>query len=168
MTRWFERPFSRGLAAEELPAIIERLRTTPLRLAELTRGVSKERLTRQFDGTWSIQENVGHLLDLEPLWTGRLDDFLDGAATLRPTDLNNRKTAEANHNAQSLDSLVAAFRDARFAFVMRLETLSPSELELTALHPRLQQPMTVTDHCYFVAEHDDHHLTRITELLEKV
>jgi hypothetical protein len=26
--------------------------------------------------------------------------------------------------------------------------------------------MTLTDHCFFVAEHDDHHLARITELLQ--
>jgi len=31
-------------------------------------------------------------------------------------------------------------------------------------HPRLQPPMTVVDMAYFVAEHDDLHLTIITEL----
>jgi hypothetical protein len=37
-------------------------------------------------------------------------------------------------------------------------------LQLTAHHPRLEQPMTVVDLCFFVAEHDDHHLAAITSL----
>jgi hypothetical protein len=32
-------------------------------------------------------------------------------------------------------------------------------------HPRLKTPMRLVDHFYFVAEHDDHHLARIWELL---
>jgi hypothetical protein len=31
----------------------------------------------------------------------------------------------------------------------------------TSLHPRLQQPMRMIDHAYFVAEHDDHPIERI-------
>jgi len=37
-------------------------------------------------------------------------------------------------------------------------------MERTALHPRLQQPMRVLDMAFFTAEHDDHHLARMTEL----
>jgi hypothetical protein len=32
------------------------------------------------------------------------------------------------------------------------------------VHPRLQQPMRVVDMAFFVAEHDDHHLARMTQL----
>jgi hypothetical protein len=32
-------------------------------------------------------------------------------------------------------------------------------------HPRLKTPMRLVDHLYFVAEHDNHHLARIWELL---
>jgi hypothetical protein len=34
-------------------------------------------------------------------------------------------------------------------------------------HPRLKTPMRLVDHLYFVAEHDDHHLARIRELLSE-
>jgi uncharacterized damage-inducible protein DinB len=163
--RWFDRRFQLGLPLDAFPEIIERLRGTPARLEEWTRNIPPQRLIQRFAGTWSIQENVGHLLDLEPLWAGRLDDFLQGATALRAADLSNRKTSEAGHNSQPLDRLLAMFRSARVSFVTQLETLSTSQLQRTALHPRLQQPMTVTDHCFFVAEHDDHHLARITELL---
>jgi hypothetical protein len=35
------------------------------------------------------------------------------------------------------------------------------------VHPRLKQPMGLLDHLYFVAEHDDHHLARIWELVKR-
>jgi hypothetical protein len=35
----------------------------------------------------------------------------------------------------------------------------------TMLHPRLKQTMRLVDHLYFVAEHDDHHLAHILELV---
>ena len=37
-----------------------------------------------------------------------------------------------------------------------------------AMHPRLEQPMTPTDLIFFVAEHDDHHLITITELIRQM
>jgi len=163
--RWFDRRFALGLPPEALPDIVERLRGTPARLDELTHGVAASRLTQRSGHSWSIQENVGHLLDLEPLWLGRLHDFLQGAAQLRAADLENRRTWDAGHNVPVIAALLLDFRSARMAFVMQVEALSDAQLIATSLHPRLQQPMTVTDHCFFVAEHDDHHLARISELL---
>ena len=51
---------------------------------------------------WSAQDHAGHLLDLEPPWMARVDDFLTDRDTLAVADLGNRKTHEANHNAQEL------------------------------------------------------------------
>ncbi|MBC8367786.1 hypothetical protein H8E52_10280 [bacterium] len=36
----------------------------------------------------------------------------------------------------------------------------------TALHPRLKTPMRACDMLYFMAEHDDHHLARISEIIK--
>jgi len=33
------------------------------------------------------------------------------------------------------------------------------------VHPRLKQPMRLVDHLFFVAEHDDHHMARIWEMI---
>ena len=46
----------------------------------------------------------------------------------------------------------------------RIESLSPAELGLTSKHPRLGTPMRMIDLCAFVADHDDFHLARVTEL----
>jgi uncharacterized damage-inducible protein DinB len=146
---------------------MERLRRTPDRLAEAVRGASPELLTQKRDGKWSIQENAGHLLDLEPLWDQRLDDYDAGATELHPADLENRKTHEAGHNDRSIDQILVEFRAVRARIVDRIARMTPAELSRTALHPRLRQPMSVVDLCFFVAEHDDHHLRTIEELRER-
>lgn len=162
--RWFDRRFELGLGAETAPAVIERLRSTPERLVAAVGGLPREVLTQRCEGKWSIQENAGHLFDLEALWDQRLDDYDAGAPVLRPADLDNRKTHEARHNDRPLPKILADFSAARAAIVQRLAAMSAAELSRTADHPRLRQPMTVVDLCYFVAEHDDHHLRTIDEL----
>ena len=163
--RWFDRQFEPGVPEDSFPGIVARVRGTPGRLADLVRPLSSEVLVRSLDESWSIQENVGHLLDLEPLWLGRLEDLLAGAERLRPADLQNRKTHEAEHNTTNIDTLLAQFRDIRMGTVGRLEQTSGEALRHTSLHPRLEQAMTVVDLFYFVAEHDDHHLARIGDII---
>jgi uncharacterized damage-inducible protein DinB len=164
---WFERVFPTGLPAHLLPVLVERLRGTPARLADRLAGEPHEVLIRRSGDSWSIQENVGHLLDLEPLWQQRVSDLAQRCGELAEADLTNRRTHEANHNAAPLGELLTAFRSARGALVRQLETFSDDAVAFTSLHPRLKIPMNVIDLAYFVAEHDDYHLARISELLGK-
>jgi uncharacterized damage-inducible protein DinB len=162
--RWVERRFDFSFPVGRIDTILERLRGTPARLEEKLSGFGRATLIRRDGDSWSIQEHAGHLLDLDELHIGRLDDYESGAAVLRPADLENRKTREANHNARPLEEILAKFREERARFVARLETWDQERLGATALHPRLSQPMRVVDMAYFVAEHDDHHLARMTGL----
>jgi uncharacterized damage-inducible protein DinB len=162
--RWFDRKFELGLGTEAATELLERLGSTPERLAHAVQGLSREVLTRQPEGKWSIQENAGHLLDLESLWDQRLDDYDAGAVELHRADLENRKTHEAAHNNRAISDILADFTAARRGIVGRFARMTPAELARTALHPRLRQPMSVVDLCFFVAEHDDHHLHTIDEL----
>ena len=164
-TRWVEREFDFHLPVGVLPCVVERLRGTPARLEELTRGLAPEVLTARRGPAWSIQEHAGHLLDLDELHEGRLEDYARRLSTLRAADMKNRKTEEAGHNDARLADLLAAFRAARLRFVRRLEALTEAEASASALHPRLRKQMRVIDLAYFVAEHDDHHLASVTEIL---
>lgn len=140
-----------------------RLRGAPARLEETTRDLPREILTSKPDDRWSIRENAGHILDLEPLWLARPEEFLAAAHALTAADLTNTKTFQARHNDRALAEILAAFRTARQQFVSRLDGLRPADFARVAQHPRLQIPMRLVDHVYFVAEHDDHHLARIWE-----
>lgn len=164
---WFERKFTFDFPVEVYPDVIERFRGTPARVEERVRGIPNDVLTRrEREGTWSIQENVGHLLDMEALWTRRLEDFLAGRPDLAVADLTNRATHEAGHNQRRLDDLLAAFRAARMRQVEILEGLGSEEFSRVAVHPRLKQPMRLVDAVTFVCDHDDYHLARISELIK--
>ena len=126
--------------------------------------VPEARLTWKPGGGWSLKEQAGHLADLEPLWATRLDEFLAGADTLSAADLANTKTHEAHHNDRPLDQILTTFREARSAWMARLDQLDPLDFAREALHPRLRVRIRLVDHLYFVAEHDDHHLARVWEL----
>ena len=162
--RWFERTFDLGHPVEMFPDVLERLRGTPPRLEEAVGALGRDALVKRVDDGWTIQENVGHLYDLEPLWAGRLDDLLNEENSLRPADLSNEQTYQAKHNEREISDLLASFRAIRLDITGRLETLTEEQLRLKSFHPRLELPMTAVDLFFFVAEHDDHHFARITEL----
>jgi uncharacterized damage-inducible protein DinB len=162
---WFDRTFPFDLPVGLAPSVVERLRGTPARLEERTRGVDAELLRRRADGRWSIQENVGHLWDLESLWLARVDDLALGRPELQAADLANRRTYDADHNTRALAELLAGFRDARARLVATLERAQERDWMRAALHPRLRAPMRLLDLATFVAEHDDHHLATMSALL---
>lgn len=145
--------------------MIERLRGTPARLEDRVRSVAPEILTRRDGERWSIQENAGHLLDLESLVRQRLDEYLAGAKDLHAADMSNRKTYEADHNQMLMATILADFRTQRTELVNRLDDLGPQTFAATAHHPRLNVPMRLVDMMFFQAEHDDFHLARISELI---
>jgi uncharacterized damage-inducible protein DinB len=128
-------------------------------------GRSQEILIKKPEGKWSAQEHAGHLLDLEALWLARVGDYVAGSAQLTATDLQNRKTDEADHNAHALEQILAGFRAAREKLLKRVGELDAALFSRAIPHPRLKTPMRLVDHLYFVAEHDDHHLARIWELI---
>ena len=162
--KWFDRSFDFTLPVSRFPSLLERLRGTPARLEERVAELIADVLTRAHGVRWTVQENIGHLVDLEPLWLLRAQQLFANEPELAPADLTNRRTHEANHNARRVADLLAEFRSRRSEFVQLLGTADSSILERTALHPRLRRPMRLIDLAEFVAEHDDHHLATITEL----
>lgn len=163
---WFDRKFDFTFPVELYPNLLARLRRTPDRLDDVLVGRSRNILIRKPEGKWSAQEHAGHLFDLETLWLARVEDYVIGCAQLTVADLTNRKTDQANHNARPLDQILAEFRSARERLLVRLEELDELLFDRPAIpHPRLKTPMRLVDHLYFVAEHDDHHLARVWELV---
>src|SRR3972149_5320803 len=104
--KWFDKKFQFELSQENFDSILNRLSENPEKISRLVSSLPKEILIKRIDNRWQIQENVGHLVDIEELHEGRIDDFIAGKATLRAADLNNRKTEEANHNKKNINELL--------------------------------------------------------------
>lgn len=162
--KWFDRKFEFSFEQNIFPSIIERLECMPAKLRHLTDQISTEKLITKTDEKWSIQENIGHLIDLEPLWQGRLEDILNDMEFLRPVDLENKKTDLARHNETHINVILAEFQNLRAVTINRLKLLTEKEVYKYALHPRLKTPMRTMDLFFFVAEHDDHHILKIDHL----
>lgn len=162
---WIERRFTFDMPVSMFPNVLERLRGTPCRVEERVRELPLETLLGREGDSWSIQEIVGHLVEVEALWLGRLDDFAAGLEVLRPADMENRRTFAARYNERDLEDILQEFRRVRSLFVQRLEALDDATIARPARHPRLGQPMRILDMMVFAAEHDDHHLARISELI---
>jgi hypothetical protein len=163
--KWTDRSFQFTFPVEVFPEMIERLRGTPARLEDRVKSIARETLTKRDGERWSIQENAGHLLDLESLVKQRLDEYLAGASALHAADMSNRKTHEADHNQVSMAAILTDFRAQRTHLVTRLDSLPLETFASVAHHPRLKVPMRLVDMVFFQAEHDDYHLARISELI---
>lgn len=162
--KWTDRRFDFNFPVGIYPELIERLRGVPARLEEHVRNLPHEVLTSRYENRWSIQENAGHLLDLESLVQQRIDEYVAGADRLHAADMSNRKTFDANHNLEPISRILDSLRRERTATVERLESLDEEIFARAAIHPRLNTSMRLVDMLFFQAEHDDYHLTRISEL----
>jgi hypothetical protein len=162
--KWTERKFDFNFPTGVYPEIIERVHGAPARLEEYCRPLSRETLTLRADNRWSIQENAGHLLDLESLVQQRIREYVAGATALHAADMSNRKTYEENHNDKPIEKILTEFRRERMATVEQLHALDAEMFGRIALHPRLNVEMRLVDMVFFQAEHDDYHLTRVSEL----
>lgn len=164
-TPWFERKFEFDFPLGCSPIIVERLRGAIPHIENLVKNKIEEELATKSEGGWSVKEHVGHLYDLEELWYGRIEDFLSRKEVLRAADLKNTKTHEADHNKRTMHDLQQKFSLARNKLIEKVKDMDEATASLTSLHPRLQTPMRLIDSLFFVAEHDDHHLAKIRELL---
>lgn len=158
-TPWLNRSFRFYQPIGVFPAFLERLRGTPLRAEKLAEGLPENLLATRVNDRWSVKEHIGHLIDLQPLDDRRLNEFLNETKVLSAAEIGNLTTEKANHRHKSIAEIIQAFTVGRDQLVGRLEVLSEDEVRRVALHPRLQEPMRLLDWVYFVAEHDDHHLS---------
>jgi len=174
--KWFNRRFHFSNSENIFPSILEMLWGASIRLRKRMELLSANVETPQVQGllvaagpekSWSVLENIGHLIDLEELWQGRLKDIQAGKKYLREWDLENGKTHQAGHNKRELSNLLDEFEEVRTQTIEMLQPLTKEDIILAALHPRLHQPMRITDLFLFVAEHDDHHLARISWLIKR-
>src|ERR1051325_7361679 len=96
--KWTEPRFDFKLPAGIYPEMIERIRGTPARLEDLVNGLAPETLTTKADGRWSMQENAGHLLDLESLVAQRCEDYPAATAALPAAIMPTQKSNDPSHN----------------------------------------------------------------------
>ncbi len=167
-TKWIERIFVFDIPPGWIFNVIERLKGTGPRLVDISLKLSNEEAISNLNNKWSIKENIGHLSDLDELHIGRVNDFISRNESLRPADMTNVKTNQGSHNERSLELLIVDFIYNRNHLVSLLEKLDDETQAFQSLHPRLNVLMKPVDMAFFIAEHDDHHLASIREIIKEV
>jgi len=113
---------------------IETLSATPVRAAELTRGLAEEQLSRKPNPEFfSLRENVLHLRDIDVEgYEKRIRRILSERAPVLE-DVNGGQLArERNYNARPLEPALAELAMARAASIERLRGCRETDLERTA------------------------------------
>lgn len=161
---WFERQFTFGLPARMLPFYLERLEGTLARIEKKVSGVPEGILSDKLDGKWSIKENIAHLAEVDEIALKRIDEMKQGISPMTPAVIQPGR----DYNARSIHDVLQFFRTNRNKNLQKYKSLTSDDLLKASLHPRLKVQMTAVDLAWFDAEHDDHHLVRINEILKKL
>ena len=159
--QWFERKFSFGVPAGMLPFYLERLQGTIARLHKKVEGFSEETLSNKLDGKWSVKQNIGHLAEVDEIANKRIDEMINGITPMSPAVFEPKY----DYNAKLIKEVLSLFEKNRKENLKKYSQLNDAALTKSSLHPRLKVEMTPVDLAYFDAEHDDHHLVRINEIL---
>lgn len=163
--KWMQRKFEFNSPPGMMPNLLERMAGTPVRIEDMITTTDDKILSAKPDNKWSVKEHIGHLTDIEELHEKRLQEILNGKTELTAADMSNKKTNEAGHSLRKATDLLGDFKRTRNEFVKKLEALNEDQILLSAMHPRLRQPMRIIDIAFFTAEHDDQHLAIIRRLL---
>jgi hypothetical protein len=157
---WFERTFTFGLPVGMLPFYLERLEGTIFRMEIKLRNISDEILSTKPEGKWSVKQNIGHLAEVDEISNKRLSEIVTGKEILSPAVFEPK-----DYNPWAIEDVLEYFKRVRRENLLRYKNIAAADLVKSAIHPRLKVHMSPVDLAWFDAEHDDHHLVRINEII---
>ncbi len=157
---WFERKLSFGFPKEMLPYFLERLSGTAIRIEKKVEGKSDALLSERLNNKWSVKQQIGHLAEVDRIANLRIDEMIKGVPVLSPAVFEPQ-----DYNPWPIAKVLEFFRENRAANLKKYASLSSDNLLKSSIHPRLKVPMTPVDLAWFDAEHDDHHLVKINEII---
>ena len=158
----FDRKMTFGLPIEMLPFYLERLEGTAVRIEQKVKGVDDKSLSQKFNDKWSIKQHIGHLTEVDRINNKRIDEMTSGAAMMSPAVFEPQ-----DYNPWPIEKVIEHFQKTRIENIRKYKSLEESSLIKTSIHPRLKIPMTPVDLAWFDAEHDDHHLVKISDIIKE-
>lgn len=157
---WFDRKFVFGLPSEMLPFYIERLSGTLVRIQQKVNGVDEWILSEKLNDAWSVKHTIGHLAEVDEIANQRINQIIAGVPAIAPAVFEPK-----DYSTWPIEKVLKFFDTSRKKNLTKYKGLSEADLLKSSMHPRLKIPMTPVDLAWFDAEHDDHHLVKINEII---
>jgi uncharacterized damage-inducible protein DinB len=118
-------------------------------------------LSRYAEGKWSIKEILGHLSDVERIFSYRLLRIARGDAAPLPGFDENAYTPAGRFDERPLPMLLAEWRAVRHSTAALVEGLPPEAWERQGLADG--QPISARALAYIIVGHVTHHLGVLSE-----
>jgi len=93
----------------------------------------------------------------------RIDEMISGAAVLSPAVFEPQ-----DYNPWPIEKVLSFFAQTRSANLEKYGKLSEEQMIRSSLHPRLKVQLSPIDLAWFDAEHDDHHILKINDILHQL
>jgi uncharacterized damage-inducible protein DinB len=116
---------------------------------------------RYAEGKWSVKEVIGHMADVERLFSYRLLHLARGDQAPLPGMDEKAWSAAAPHHGRRMAALTNEMISVRFATIMLVESLDESALARAGVASGF--PITVRALCWILPGHAQHHLEVLRE-----
>jgi len=142
---------------------LEQLLTFPITLKEVIGNMDTRLLLERPQQKWSIQTHAGHLLTMESLWIGRLDDYFLERPKLRPWNGTNADTEAAQFDLQNITQILDDFKSIRSAHIKMIKQNLELLSSRSCLHEGHGKQITFLEHLQWIVKHDQEHLLIINQ-----
>jgi hypothetical protein len=116
---------------------------------------------RYAEGKWSVKEVIGHMADVERLFSYRLLHLARGDQAPLPGMDEKTWSAAAPHAGRRMQALTNEMISVRFATIMLVESLDESALARAGVASGF--PVTARALCWMIPGHAQHHLEVLRE-----
>ncbi|HVO81764.1 MAG TPA: DinB family protein [Terriglobales bacterium] len=149
----------------ELKKHLDEAETSPKLIAAAVSGLPDKTLRyKPAPDKWCILEILGHLADIEIVYSYRLRQMLaDQDPVIAPMD-QDAWARNLGYLQESPAELVAAYGLNRYGTLRLLRRLKAQDLEKGAFHPEHKRKVTVAEYVGMMSKHGPDHLEQIERL----
>lgn len=161
--------YQENINPDQLKEMIDRIRSTPERLAAAVEGMSEAQLDTPYrPGGWTVRQVIHHVPD------SHLNSYIRFHWTLtEDTPLikayNEADWADMNYlKAVPIEVSLNLLKSVHARWTVLLDNLTPSDLERSYRHPEDGKTYSLQTAISLYAWHGDHHIAHITSLKERM
>jgi hypothetical protein len=139
-------------------ALICRLKTQHLAVAEIVKHIDEVRLNQQPEpGKWSIKDNIAHLTTYQPVFIGRVHQVLKGDTPVFSAYRADDEADFIEARKLPLEDLLSKLNGNRRQILELITNLPDDQLSLKGTHLKYGT-LTIPEWTEFFLLHEAHHL----------